>query len=127
MDKFGSVIDRMNMKLGSKLLNSLRSKTQFLERLQSVSVVYGATHTQKDDVESKEAPRRIFILGEYSLMLQRPLCCSCFRHSASSEVWCPHSDLNEMSIHAFFFFFFFWWGLLHGPQQGPNRMKEKNL
>ena len=52
MDKFGSVIDRMNMKLGSKLLNSLRSKTQFLERLQSVSVVYGATHTQKDDVES---------------------------------------------------------------------------
>ena len=24
-------------------------------------------------------------------------------------------------------FFFFWWGLLHGPQQGPNRMKEKIL
>jgi len=24
-----------------------------------------------------------------------------------------------------FFFFFFWWGLLHGPQQGPDRMKEK--
>jgi hypothetical protein len=24
-------------------------------------------------------------------------------------------------------FFFFWWGLLHGPQQGPDRMKEKNL
>ena len=23
--------------------------------------------------------------------------------------------------------FFFWWGLLHGPQQGPDRMKEKNL
>ena len=22
-------------------------------------------------------------------------------------------------------FFFFWWGLLHGPQQGPDRMKEK--
>ena len=19
----------------------------------------------------------------------------------------------------------FWWGLLHGPQQGPDRMKEK--
>jgi hypothetical protein len=29
----------------------LRIKTQFLERLQSVSVVDGATHTQKDDVE----------------------------------------------------------------------------
>jgi hypothetical protein len=24
-----------------------------------------------------------------------------------------------------FTFFFFWWGLLHGPQQGPDRMKEK--
>ena len=49
MDKFGSVIDRMDMKLGSKLLNwkqasnSLRIKTQFLKRLQSVNVVDGAT------------------------------------------------------------------------------------
>ena len=25
------------------------------------------------------------------------------------------------------FFFFFWWGLLNGPQQGLDRMKEKNL
>ena len=33
MDKFGSVIDRMNMKLGSMFLNFLRIKTQFLERL----------------------------------------------------------------------------------------------
>jgi hypothetical protein len=30
----------------------LRFKTQFLERLQNVSVVDGATHTQMDDVES---------------------------------------------------------------------------
>ena len=49
MDKFGSVVNRMNMKLGSKLLNwkqasnSLRIKTQFLKRLQSVNVVDGAT------------------------------------------------------------------------------------
>ena len=43
------------MELGGKLLNSLRIETQFLERLQSVSVVDGATHTQKDDVESNEA------------------------------------------------------------------------
>jgi len=28
-------------------------------------------------------------------------------------------------LHWYCFFFFFWWGLLHGPQQGPNRMKEK--
>ena len=44
MDKFGSVIDIMNMELGGKLLNSLRIKTQFLERLQHVRVVDGATH-----------------------------------------------------------------------------------
>ena len=30
MDKFGSIIDRMNMKLRSNFLNSLRIKTQFL-------------------------------------------------------------------------------------------------
>jgi hypothetical protein len=41
----------MNMKLGSKFLNSLRMKTQLLERLQRVVFVYGATHFQKDGVE----------------------------------------------------------------------------
>jgi len=51
MDKFGSVIDRMNMKLGSKSLYSLRIKTQLLKRLQRVIVVDGATHSQKDGVE----------------------------------------------------------------------------
>ena len=40
------------MELGGKLLNSLRIGTQTLERLQSVSVVDGAAHTQRDDVES---------------------------------------------------------------------------
>ena len=30
----------------------------------------------------------------------------------------------QNEVHAFFFFFF-WLGLLHGPQQGPDRMKEK--
>jgi hypothetical protein len=52
MDKFSSKVHRVHMELGCKLLTPLRIKTQFLERLQSVSVVYGATHTQKDDVES---------------------------------------------------------------------------
>jgi hypothetical protein len=52
MDKFCSKIHRVHMELGGKLLNSLRIKTQFLERLQSVSVVDGAAHTLKDDVES---------------------------------------------------------------------------
>jgi len=54
------------MELGGKLLNSLRIKTQVLERLQSVSVVNGATHTQKDDVESNggslESVAEIFVL-----------------------------------------------------------------
>jgi hypothetical protein len=54
MDKLSSKVHRVHMELGGKLLISLRIKTQFLERLQSVSVVDGATHTQKDDVESNE-------------------------------------------------------------------------
>ena len=52
MDKFSSKVHRVHMELGGKLLNSLRIKTQFLGRLQSVIVVDGAAHTQKDDVES---------------------------------------------------------------------------
>jgi len=53
MDKFSKVQHRVHMELGGKLLCPLRIKTQFLERLRSVSVVDGATrHTQKDDVES---------------------------------------------------------------------------
>ena len=49
--KFGSVIYRLYMKLGSKLLSSLRVKTQLLTSLQCVIVVDGATHSQKDGVE----------------------------------------------------------------------------
>jgi len=41
------------MRLGGKLLNSLRIETQFLKRLQTVSVVDGAAHTQKDDVRGE--------------------------------------------------------------------------
>jgi hypothetical protein len=52
MDKFSSKVHRVHIELGGKLLNSLRIKTQFLERLQGVSVVDGAAHTQKNDVES---------------------------------------------------------------------------
>jgi hypothetical protein len=51
MNKFGSIIDRMNMQLGSKYLSSLRIKTQFLERLQRVIVADSATHSQKDGME----------------------------------------------------------------------------
>ena len=52
VNKFSSVFYRVHMELGGKLLNSSRIETQFLERLQSVGVVDGAAHTQKDDVES---------------------------------------------------------------------------
>ena len=71
------------MELGGKLLNSLRVEPQFFERLQSVGVVDGATHTQKDDVESNE--RRL--LGECC----QGLCAVPLRRSAGSEVWCPHN------------------------------------
>ena len=54
------------MELGGKLIISLRIKTQFLERLQSVSGVDGAAYTQKDDVESNggslENVAKIFVL-----------------------------------------------------------------
>ena len=39
INKFGSVIDRMNMKLGNKFINSLRIKTQLMIRLQRMIVV----------------------------------------------------------------------------------------
>ena len=58
MDKFGSTVDRMNMKLRSKFLNSLRIKTQLLKRLQHVIVVDSATHSQMDGVEGNEGLRR---------------------------------------------------------------------
>ena len=83
MDKLSSKVHRVHMELGGKLLNSLRIKTQILERLQSVSVVDGATRTQKNDVESNggslENVAEIFVL--FVLL----------RRSAGSEVWCLHN------------------------------------
>ena len=52
MDKYSSKVYGVHMELGGKLLKSLRIETQFFERLESVGVVDGAAHTQKDDVES---------------------------------------------------------------------------
>ena len=66
MDEINSEVHRVHMELGGKLFNSLRIKTQFLERLQSVSVVNDATYTQKDDVESNggslENVAKVFVL-----------------------------------------------------------------
>jgi hypothetical protein len=76
MDKFSSKFHRVHMELGGKLLNSLRIEIQFFERLQSVGVVDGAAHTQKDDVESNEG------LGECC----KGLCAVPLRCSAGFEV-----------------------------------------
>jgi len=66
IDKFSSEVHRVHMELGGNLVNYLRIKTQFLERIQSVSVVDGAAHTQKDDVESNggslENVAKVFVL-----------------------------------------------------------------
>ena len=67
MDKFSSEVHRVHMELGHMLLNSLRIETQILERLQSVSVVNGAAHTQKVDVENNGGS-----LGNVA----KALCCS---------------------------------------------------
>ena len=67
MDKYSSKVHRVHMELGCKLLNSLKIKNQFLEKLHSVGVVDGAAHTQKDDVESNGGSWR---------MMQLSLCCS---------------------------------------------------
>jgi len=61
------------MELGGKLLYSLRIETQFLERFQSVGVVDGAAHTQKDDVESNGGSlkyvAKVFVLFLCSVQL----------------------------------------------------------
>ena len=66
MDKFGSVIDKMNIKLGSKFLNYLRIKTQLLKQLQRVIVVDCYKHSQKDSVEGNRGSlknvAKIFVL-----------------------------------------------------------------
>ena len=55
-----------SLELGGNFLNLFRTKTQFFERLQSVSVVDGAARTQKDDVESNggslENVAKVFVL-----------------------------------------------------------------
>ena len=81
MDKCSSKIHKVHMELGGKLLNSLRIKTQFLERLQSVSED-GAAHTQKDNVERNGGSLENAAKG---------LCAVPLRRSAGSKVWCPHS------------------------------------
>ena len=66
MDKFSSKVHRVHMELGGNLVKSLRIKTQFIKMLQRVSGVDGASHTQKDDVESNggslENVAEIFVL-----------------------------------------------------------------
>jgi hypothetical protein len=83
MDKFSSKVHKVHMELGGKLLNSLRIETQLFKRLQSVGVVDGAAHTQKDNVESNG--------GSLENVAEVFICAVTLRCSAGSEVWCPHS------------------------------------
>ena len=68
-DKFGSVFDRMNMKLESKFLNYLRIKTQLLKQLQRVIVVDCSTQSQKDGVEGNRGSLKDSLKG-FLLFLQ---------------------------------------------------------
>lgn len=47
-EEFISVLDRMSVKLQSKLGSFLRIKTNSLERHHNVKAVDGSTHSQKD-------------------------------------------------------------------------------
>ena len=85
MDKFSSEVHRVHMELGGKHFISLSIKTQFLERLQSVSVVDGAVHTQKDESNG----------GSLENVDCKGLCAVPLRRSAGSEVWCPHSTWSR--------------------------------
>ena len=90
MDKFSRKVHRVQMELGGKLLTSLRIKTQFIERLQSVSVVDGTAHTQKDDVESNggslENVAGIFVLF---------FCGGHIYYRVSSSLLCVRSNLSD--------------------------------
>jgi len=90
MDKFGSVIDRTNMKLGSKFLDSLIIKAQLLKRLQRVIVVDGDTHSQKDGVESNRGSLKG---GAEAFML---FLCGAQLVLRSSVLTVP--DLNEVNV-----------------------------
>ena len=73
MDKISSKVHKVHMKLGGEILNALKIKIQFLERLQSVTVVDGATHTQKGNVESNEGSleivAKVFVLFHCGVQL----------------------------------------------------------
>jgi hypothetical protein len=69
MNKFGGVIERMNMKLGSKFLNSLTIKTQLLKRLQRVFVVDGTIQFQVEGNGGGSLGDRDFVLFLHSAQL----------------------------------------------------------
>ena len=52
-----------------------------------MSVVDGAAHTQKNDVESNG--------GSLENVAEILLCAVSLRRSAGSEVWCPHNILSQ--------------------------------
>jgi len=86
-DKFGSVVDKMYMKIGSKFFSSLRVKTQILKMLHRSR----CHHLSKRKVwRVMEAPIR---------MVQRPLCCSCAAlRWLCGRVSSQYLDLDEVNV-----------------------------
>jgi hypothetical protein len=75
MDEFGSEIGKMNMKLESKFLDSLRIKTQLLKRVKREIVADCAIHSQKDGVEGNGGSLKggaeafmLFVHGAYLVL-----------------------------------------------------------
>ena len=115
MDKFSSEVQRVHMELGGKLLNSLKIDSQFLERLQSVSVVDGAAHTQKGDVESNggslENVAKVFVL--FLCSVQLVMRSGVFTVLDLDEVdVVPRFAEVLQSVAAFWGWWLYWW-LLH--------------
>jgi hypothetical protein len=124
MDKFSSKVHRVHMELGGKLLNSLRIETQFLERLQSVCVVDGAAHTQKDDVKSNrgslENVAEIFVL--FLCGVQLVLRSGVFTIIDLDEVdVTPRFAEVFKSVLAVWGWWLYWWlAVLLGCSQSPS-------
>ena len=98
------------MELGGKLLNSLRIETQFLERLQSVSVVDGAAHTQKDDVGSNRGFLENFVAKVFVLL---PLPHCVLGNCTATGRICVFSHFKNLCVSFVHMHAHTWTGLFH--------------
>ena len=112
------------MELGDNLFNSLRIKTQFLERLQSVSVVDGATHTQKDDVESNggslENVAEIFVLFFCSVQLVLRFGVLTILDLDKVDVTPRFAEVFRSVLSGVSWWLYWWLAVLLGCSQSPS-------